>query len=246
MLRIERLLANRGYCQRSHAKGFLRAHEVTAGGGGGAVGGRIDKPDARVDPASVFIDGVPIDPPVLVLLLHKPVGVVCSHREDAGSGGPSGPLVYSLLPERWQYRDPPISSVGRLDKDTSGLLLLTDDGQLLHRLTSPKHHVPRVYLATLARDLRGDEAAQFASGTMLLKDDPKPLLPATLEVLSPRSARVTLTEGRYHQVRRMFAALGNHVETLHRDRFGPLTLADLPEGAHRPLTPDEEQSLRSA
>jgi len=126
-----------------------------------------------------------------------------------------------------------------LDKDTSGLLLLTDDGKLVHQLTSPKKHVPRVYLATLDRNLRGDEAATFAAGTLMLEAEEKPLLPARMEVLDARTARLTLHEGRYHQVRRMFAAVGNHVVLLHREKFGSLQVADLVEGRWRHVLPDE-------
>jgi 16S rRNA pseudouridine516 synthase len=116
-----------------------------------------------------------------------------------------GRIVFDLLPPRFRLRNPPLSTVGRLDRDTSGLLLLTDDGQLLHRIISPKSKLPKVYLATLAQDLRGDEAAVFASGTLLLESETTPLLPAELEVPDARRARLTLHEGRYHQVRRMFA-----------------------------------------
>lgn len=127
-----------------------------------------------------------------------------------------------------------MSSIGRLDKETSGLLLLTDDGALLHRVISPKHHVPKRYLATLERPLKGDEAASFASGTLLLEAEDKPVLPAKLEVLDDHRAYLTLTEGRYHQVRRMFAAVGNHVNALHRDRIGALDLpTDLEPGQYR-------------
>lgn len=226
MIRLERLLANRGYCARSGAAGFLRAHEVCAGGV------RLSRAADRVDAAEVTVDGEPIDPPTLVLLLHKPTGVTCSHRD-------AGPLVYDLLPARYRRRDPPLATVGRLDKDTSGVLLVTDDGGLLHRLTSPRHHLPRVYVAELARPLGGHEAEHFASGTLLLAGDEKPLRPALLEPLGPTTARVTLTEGRYHQVRRMFAAVGNHVLSLHRTSFGPLTADGLGPGSWRRLTSDE-------
>jgi 16S rRNA pseudouridine516 synthase len=181
--------------------------------------------------ARLTILGKPLDPPPgMILMLHKPLGVTCSHKE-------SGPLVYDLLPDRWRVRKPALSTVGRLDKETSGLLLLTDDGGLLHRLISPRTHSPKRYVAKLARPLRGDEAALFAGGTMMLESEDKPLLPAALEVLSTTAARLTLTEGRYHQVRRMFAAVGNHVEALHRDRIGALDLqADLAPGSYRLLT----------
>ena len=130
--------------------------------------------------------------------------------------------------------------MGRLDKQTSGLLLLTDDGDLLHRIISPKRHVAKVYRATLARPLQGHEAALFASGDLLLEGEDKPLSPALLEPISETEARLTVTEGRYHQVRRMFAAVGNHVEALHRERVGALSLPDdLAPGQWRLMTPDE-------
>ncbi|MCB1565152.1 MAG: 16S rRNA pseudouridine(516) synthase, partial [Xanthomonadales bacterium] len=127
-------------------------------------------------------------------------------------------------------------------RDTSGLLLMTDDGALLHRIISPKSRLPKVYRATLAEDLRGDEAATFASGTLMLEAEATPLLPAELEVISLREARLTLHEGRYHQVRRMFAAVGNHVESLHRERIGGMALEDLEAGQWRQLDePDTAQ-----
>jgi 16S rRNA pseudouridine516 synthase len=164
-------------------------------------------------------------------MLHKPLGVVCSHRE-------TGRSVYELLPARWRARSPALSSIGRLDVDTTGLLLLTDDGALLHRVISPRSHVTKRYLATLDRPLRGDEAALFAGGALMLEGETAPLRPAILEPLSPKRAYLTITEGRYHQVRRMFAAAGNHVVALHRDRIGGLDLPDdLAEGRHRILSP---------
>ena len=113
--------------------------------------------------------------------------------------------------------------------------MMTDNGALLHRIVSPRSQLEKVYEATLARDLRGNEAGIFASGKMMLESERAPLAPAVLEVLDRRHARVTVTEGRYHQVRRMFAAVGNHVEALHRCRVGGLTLGDLPIGTWRAL-----------
>jgi 16S rRNA pseudouridine516 synthase len=173
----------------------------------------------------------------MVLMLHKPAGVTCSQKE-------SGPLVYDLLPDRWRRRNPALSSVGRLDKDTSGLLLFTDDGALLHRIISPKRHVAKRYEATLARPLEGGEAATFASGALLLEGEDKPLLPAALEPIGSDRARLTIHEGRYHQVRRMFAAVGNHVAALHRDRVGGLALpADLAPGAYRVLSSAQVEAI---
>lgn len=226
MRRLDQLLANLGYCSRREARDFLRAHAVE-------IAGRPERnPSAKVDPALVRIDGEPPDhPDGLLVMLHKPSGLVCSH--DAHEG----PRVYDLLPPRWLARNPAVTSIGRLDKDTSGLLLLTDQSDLVHRLTSPKHKVPKTYLATVDRDLSADLIPLFAAGTLLLDGDDNPCAPAQLVLPAPRAARLTLTEGRYHQVRRMFAAAaGATVLTLHRETFGRLTLpAGLPPGAWRPV-----------
>src|SRR5690606_31583867 len=155
-------------------------------------------------------------------------GYTCSTRDP-------GRIVYDLLPPRFRLRSPLLSTVGRLDRDTSGLLLLTDDGGLLHRIVSPKSKLAKVYEATLAEDLRGNEVELFASGTLMLEGEKTPLAPAMLEVLEPRRARLVLTEGRYHQARRMFAATGNHVVALHRSQMGGLDLGGLPEGQWRAL-----------
>ncbi len=217
--RIDKLLSSLGYGSRAEMARLARAGAVTLDGV------EIDDVSRRIAvtpdlPARMQVDGQPLDPPQgVVLMLHKPVGMTCSHKED-------GPLVYDVLPDRWRRRDPAISTIGRLDKDTSGLLLLTDDGDLLHRVISPKKNVAKVYRATLARPLNGSEAALFASGELMLEGDDRPLKPAALEVLSPTEARVSVTEGRYHMVRRMFAAVGNHVEALHRERLGGLVLPD--------------------
>jgi 16S rRNA pseudouridine516 synthase len=228
--RVDRLLGGLGYGSRNEMARLAKA--------GGVVLDGLELNDAsrRIAvtpdlPQRMTVDGEPLDPvPGLVLMLNKPLGMTCSHKED-------GALVYDVLPDRWRRRYPAISTIGRLDKETSGLLLLTDDGDLLHRAISPKKHVPKVYRATLARPLTGTEAALFASGELLLENDDKPLKPAVLEVLSPTEARLTVTEGRYHIVRRMFAAVGNHVEALHRERFGALTIpADLEPGQWRLMT----------
>ncbi|HUO22911.1 MAG TPA: 16S rRNA pseudouridine(516) synthase [Caulobacteraceae bacterium] len=226
-VRLDRLLANMGYGSRREIQALARGGRVTLDGA------PVDGADMRLtlEPAladRLRLDDRRLDPlPGMVLMLHKPLGVTCSHKE-------AGPLVHDLLPSRWRLRDPAVSTVGRLDKDTSGLLLLTDDGALLHKIISPRHHVAKRYLATLARPMDGSEAARFASGALMLEGDDKPLAPATLEPLSPTLARLTITEGRYHQVRRMFAVVSNHVEALHRDRIGGLDLPDdLPAGAWR-------------
>ncbi|MGA0588734.1 pseudouridine synthase [Dyella sp. KRB-257] len=222
-MKLVKLIANLGYGSRKDVQWMFREGRITD------ADGEVLYADDKVEHAQIRLDGEPLDPPPgMVLMMHKPLGVTCS-RKDGGR------VVYDLLPPRYRVRDPALSTVGRLDRDTSGLLLFTDDGALLHRIISPKSNVPKVYEATLANDLRGDEAATFASGTLLLESETTPLLPAELDVLEPRKARLTLHEGRYHQVRRMFAAVGNHVEALHRVSVGGLALGDLPAGEWRML-----------
>jgi 16S rRNA pseudouridine516 synthase len=227
MRRFDQLLANLGYCSRREAREWIRSGRITAGG-------MVEKDfGAKADPAAVRVDGEPLDhPDGLLLLLHKPVGLVCSHDER------EGPNVYSLLPPRWRLRNPQVTSIGRLDKDTSGLLLLTDQSELVHRLTSPKHKVPKTYRATLDADLPAGLVDLFATGTLVLKGEETPCAPAQLTVLGPREAELTLTEGRYHQVRRMLASQGCEVLTLHRARFGHLELDHLPAGHWRELPLD--------
>ena len=235
--RLDKLLGSLGYGSRQEIARLARV-------GGVALDG-VDVTDASTRiavtpdlPRRMTVDGRPVDPPQgLMLILNKPLGMTCSHKED-------GALVYDVLPDRWRRRDPAISTVGRLDKDTSGLLLLTDDGDLLHRIISPKRHVKKTYRATLARPLAGTETALFASGALMLEGEDKPLAPATLEIIAPTEARLTVTEGRYHQVRRMFAAVGNHVETLHRESLGGLVLPpDLAPGQWGRATAEEIEAV---
>ena len=230
-MKLVRRIANLGYGSRRQVQWLFREGRVTDAAGG------VLYADDQAAHADIRIDGEPLDPASgLLLMLHKPVGHTCSMKDP-------GRIVYDLLPPRFRARNPQLSTVGRLDRDTSGLLLLTDDGALLHRIIAPKSRLPKVYEATLAEDLRGDEAALFASGTLLLESETTPLAPATLEVVDPRHARLTLTEGRYHQVRRMFAATGNHVVALHRSRVGGLDLGELAPGEWRVLDEDARARL---
>ncbi len=223
-MKLLKLIANLGYGSRKEVAAMFREGRITD------AQGEVLYADDKVEHATVRLDGEPLDPPFpLTLMLHKPAGYTCSTK-DAGA------LIYALLPPRLQLRSPNLSSIGRLDRDTTGLLLMTDDGALLHKIVSPRSKLEKVYEAELARDLRGDEEKIFASGKLRLQSEKEPLAPAKLEVLGPRQARLTLTEGRYHQARRMFAAVGNHVEKLHRSRVGGLTLGALPEGKWRQLT----------
>lgn len=235
--RLDRLLANLGYGSRREVQGLIGAGLVALDGETlRDAGWKLPvTPDL---PGRMRVQGAPLDPPApLTLMLHKPLGVVCSHRE-------AGRSLYELLPARWRARDPVLSSIGRLDADTTGLLLITDDGPLLHRIISPRNHVPKRYHVTLDRPLKGDEAALFAAGSLVLEGETAPLAPAELQPLSPTTAHLTITEGRYHQVRRMFAATGNRVAALRRDRIGGLDLpADLAPGAFRRLGDAERAAV---
>ena len=233
-MKLVKHIANLGYGSRKQVQWLFREGRVTD------ADGEVLYADDAVPLEAVRIDGEPLDPPPgLLLMLNKPVGYTCSSKDR-------GRVVYDLLPPRFALRSPVLSTVGRLDRETSGLLLLTDDGQLLHRIIAPKSKLPKVYLATLANALRGDEAAIFASGTLMLESEQTPLLPAELEVLDAHRARLTLHEGRYHQVRRMFAAVGNHVEALHRERIGGLDLGELPAGQWRALGDEDRARLFAA
>lgn len=222
--RLDQILANYGYCSRSEAKVWIRNGRVSANG---AVAGGAEE---KFSPEIILVDGEPIDCPNGVLaLLNKPAGYVCSH--DPGEG----PTIYELLPPRWLKRNPSVTSVGRLDKDTTGVLLVTDIGELVQRWTSPKHKVAKVYDVTVNGDIPAPLVETFAAGTLMLEGEEKPCLPAKLEIVSAREARLELTEGRYHQVKRMFAGAGLEVTRLHRSRFGEYELGDLQPGQWRLL-----------
>lgn len=220
-VRLDKLLSSLGYCSRRDVAKLLRAQAVL-------VDGQPAKAvDQKVDPNKVTYEGQALDPAAGILIaLHKPAGFVCSHS-DAGES------VFDLLPRRFACRNPQLSCVGRLDKDTTGLLLLTDDGKLLHKLTSPKQHVAKVYRVELENELTGKEAQIFASGELMLEDEDTPLLPAEMQIINTCTVLLTLHEGRYHQVKRMFLALGNKVSKLHRISVGKYELGDLLEGQWR-------------
>jgi 16S rRNA pseudouridine516 synthase len=219
MTRIDHLLASLGYGTRREVREFIGAGRVSV------RGAPARDPGLRAAPGDVAVDGAPLDHPAsLLIALNKPAGRVCSH--DAAEG----PSVYGLLPERWRRRNPPVTSIGRLDKETTGLLLLTDMSALVHRLTSPRHKVAKVYRAVLDRDIPQGTEDVFSSGALVLPGEVNACAPAPMRRIGPREAEIDLTEGRYHQVRRMFASQGCPVVELHRIRIGRLDLGGLAPG----------------
>ena len=201
--RVDRLLSRLGYCSRADAKKWVKDARVTVDGEA------VARHDVKVLPTAdggVRVDDQPLDhPDGLIAVLHKPKGVVCSHDER------EGPNVYGLLPPRWRDRNPSVEAVGRLDKDTTGLLLLTDDGALSHRLTSPKKNVWKTYEVTLDADVPLDAVEAFAAGTLVLEGETKPCRPARL-LLDKRDRKrceLRLTEGKFHQVMRILSARMN-------------------------------------
>lgn len=220
--RVDAHLSSLGYCSRSEAKKFLKLFRVCVNGE------RVYDTSKKVYHNDITINEAVLDPESLIILMNKPSGMICSHDDK-------GTLIYSILPERWQRRNPKISTIGRLDGDTTGAILLTDDGALNHRLTSPKSDVSKLYKVTIANPIRGDEGEIFASGVLLLNGESKPLLPAKMEIISETIVHLEISEGRYHQVKRMFAAVGNKVVALHRVRFGEYNIEDIEPGEYKIL-----------
>ena len=226
-MRLDKFLAETTGLTRSQAAKVLRQSAVT-------VNGKIEKSGAvKVSPDDeIYYDGERL---MWVengqyIMLHKPQGYICSHEDG-------------YYPTIYQFFDYPLSarlhSAGRLDVDTTGLVLLTDDGQWSHRITSPKFHCEKTYLVTLADPVEADYVQACADG-ILLRGEKELTKPATLEILDDYNVNLTLSEGRYHQVKRMFASLGNKVVALHRWKIGGVVLDEhLAEGEFRPLTEEE-------
>jgi 16S rRNA pseudouridine516 synthase len=206
------------------------------------VGGIVaTDPHAEVDPAnlSFTVEGKPWTYHAKAyLMLHKPAGYECSQKPGAW------PSIYTLLPSPLRQRpvkggQPGVQAIGRLDQDTTGLLLLSDDGAWIHKMSSPRHHVPKVYQVTTADPVDDRQVQKLLAGVVLV-DDPKPVRAAECVQTGPNSLDLTLTEGKYHQVKRMLAAVGNRVTALHRSRIGRLELpASLAPGQWAWLTAEQ-------
>lgn len=224
--RLDKLLAAQGLGSRKEIKELVRRGGVT-------VNGTVAKAaDLKISPeAEVLVQGQPIAlKKHLYLMLHKPVGVVSASKGDGC------PTVVDLVPPELRRRG--LFPAGRLDKDTTGFVLITDDGAFAHDILSPKRHIPKTYVATLDGVLTPAVAEAFAGGIPLKNEDR--CLPAQLTILDDHTARVVLHEGMYHQIKRMFAACGLHVTALHRTAMGALPLdPNLPVGQCRELTPAE-------
>lgn len=231
-MRLDKFIAENTGLTRSQAAKALRAGAVS-------VNGEIEKNSARKisEQDRICYDGEPLEwvAEGQYFMLYKPQNCVCSH--DDGD-----------YPTVFQFFDYPLNQklhcAGRLDADTTGLVLLTDDGQWSHRITSPKHHCEKTYLVTLADPVEAFYAEQFEQG-ILLRGEKTPTKPAKLEILDDYNVNLTISEGRYHQVKRMFAAVGNKVEALHRWRIGDVILDEtLQEGKFRALTEAEVASFK--
>lgn len=230
-MRLDKFISHATGMPRDHSKRAVRQKRVS-------VNGEIvrnaalhiqDSDVIRLDEETLAL------PQPRYLMLHKPAGYVCA-TEDG-----EHPIVLDLLTD---MDTEGLAIAGRLDMDTTGLLLLSDDGQWLHRVSSPRHQHHKVYIATLHDEVDASTVARFAEGLMLRNED-KPTLPAHCTPLPDKRAEVVLQEGRYHQVKRMFAACGNQVLTLHRQQIGDVVLdTNLAPGACRPLTEEEIASFQ--
>jgi len=238
-MRLEDILYTQGFGTRRICAGLIQQGFV-------AVAGQV-----QTDPGELFeTEGLPFRVQgadwayheKAYVLLHKPAGTECSQKPSAW------PSIYTLLPAPLRQRPQKgavqgVQAVGRLDQDTTGLLLLTDDGQFIHRMSSPRRHVAKVYEVTVKHPLTDQQVQRLLAG-VVLDDDPKPVKAAACEAVDELHLRLTLTEGKYHQVKRMVAAVGNRVEGLHRSQIGGLRLPeDLAPGQWRWLGAEELASI---
>ncbi|MEP7155282.1 MAG: pseudouridine synthase [Betaproteobacteria bacterium] len=234
-MKLEQILFSQGFGSRKLCRVLIARGDVK-------IAGEVCTDDARdFDVVPHAIDGAPFEFSVegdawqyhekAYLLLNKPAGYECSQKPK------SHPSIYTLLPAPLRTRN--VQAVGRLDQDTTGMLLFSDDGQFIHRTTSPKHEVPKIYEVTASEAVTDDQVRHLLAG-VVLDDSPEPVRALACECAAPQQVRLTLTSGKYHQVKRMLAAVGNHVEALHRSRIGRLQMPqDLKEGEWRWLTPQE-------
>lgn len=229
-MRLDKYLAHATGLTRSRAHGMIRSGQVTVNGEVVKVIGHKLKADDEVSWREQAVE--PIGK--RYIMLNKPIGVVCATTDAQHR------TVIDLI---GLDNKRGLHVAGRLDIDTSGLVLITNDGDWSHRITSPKYRCGKTYRATLATPVTAELVQRFAEG-LVLRNEQRKTLPAQLEIITPTEVRITLTEGKYHQVKRMFAAVGNRVVTLHRERVGGVVLDhELSPGQWRELTDDEFEAL---
>ena len=240
-MQLQELLYSQGFGTRRVCAGLIQQGYVSVDG--------VPTRDATLEVEAA--EGLPFEVQgqawryhaLAYVLLHKPAGTECSHKPSAW------PSIYTLLPAPLRQRPARtglqgVQAIGRLDQDTTGMLLLSDDGQFIHRMASPKHHVPKVYEVQTKHPFTEAQATRLCEG-VVLDDDPAPVRAAAAERVDEHHLRLTLTEGKYHQVKRMLAAVGNRVEGLHRTQVGGFRLPDdLAPGQWRWLSAEEVEGLR--
>ena len=234
-MQLQDLLYTQGFGPRRLCTGLVQNGLV-------AIDGQVvTDPATEVEPEGLrfTVEGKPWEYHAKAyLMLHKPAGYECSQKPSAW------PSIYTLLPAPLRQRpvkggQPGVQAIGRLDQDTTGLLLMSDDGAFIHRMSSPKHHVPKVYEVGTADPVDARQVKRLLEG-VVLDDDPRPVRAAACEATGENALQLVLTEGKYHQVKRMLAAVGNRVVTLHRSRIGNLSVpGDLPAGHWRWLTSEQ-------
>ena len=240
-MKLQQILYSQGFGTRRQCAALIERGAVTINGDTQ----RQADAEIAVDGLTLTVDGTswPFHAQAY-LMLNKPAGFECSHKPKVW------PSVYELLPMPLRVRPTKssvdgVQAIGRLDQDTTGLLILSDDGQFIHRMASPKHHVPKMYVVTTKHEV-DDAAIDALLRGVVLNDDPEPVRAVACIRVSDTVIKLTLTEGKYHQVKRMLAAVGNRVEALHRAQMGGLALdADLAEGQWRWLTADDLALIKS-
>ncbi|WPB57894.1 16S rRNA pseudouridine(516) synthase [Xylophilus sp. GOD-11R] len=248
-MQLQDILFSQGFGTRRVCAGLIQQGLVAIGQGSDAIVLTDGTHDANPEGLHLRVQGRDWQVHAKAyLMLHKPAGTECSQKPS------TYPSIYTLLPAPLRQRPSKsavqgVQAIGRLDQDTTGLLLLSDDGQFIHRMASPKHHLPKVYEVTTKHALEDQQVSRLLAG-VVLDDDPRPVAAAACEIVGEAGVschlRLTLTQGKYHQVKRMLAAVGNRVEGLHRSRIGALELpADLAPGQWRWLQPEDLSLLKA-
>jgi len=227
--RVDRLFSRLGICTRKEVQNLICKHQIMLGDT------PVSSVNTKVHPLEIIFHGQPLDHPGgIAVLFYKPHNVICTRLGDN--------TIFQFFPESFNIRRPLVNSAGRLDKDTTGALIVTDDGELTHKIISPKYRVPKIYEIELEEPLTGKEPDIFKRGTLKLPDEDKPCKPADFEIISENTGRLTLFEGRFHQVKKMFDLMNNNVLYLHRSMIGSLELGNLEPGQWRDLN-DEDYRL---